>query len=642
VDYHALSYTWGSSDETTEIVLNGQRLIVRKNLDNALRAMRHPKLGITVWTDAICIDQTNIPERNRHLPLMASIYDTATSVISYLGTMSHGDDEDAQLALNLIPLFPLVPMRMDEKGHWIFKKNDNDEPIGVEKYPRLCGACYQLLTRQYFRRVWILQEVTHGSNLTVGCGDNFDLSFDQVNNAAAHLLSMLQRDPKLKGQMIAATPGLHSVSTSELSYVRKLFYFRFLNSRGSDTTGMLMWAQTNVNEIKSDHPGYLETAILARDFEATDSRDKIFALWNLAKDKKGLELSMDYTKSVSQTYEEFAKAWAVQHGSLDIIGAAELEQFQKDSNKPNVDPLSPSWSPNWAVKSKASCLIRRETIPQDTFRWFQNRDGPLYSADGGMKNADFENPLFSFDGGALHATGVIVDRLEHWLYRSVSDEEKESSKTVHGETKEEWDLRNGQFSALCGAYENGKHSDLYASVEQAATAMFYGDVPSAWPAREQHPEEVQERQKQGNFLCDTKRSRHVVFYGGSYSTLQASEVSKEVLRGREPCISENGYMCLAPDYLKPTPLVEQNDGKNEQIGNDGVADETRPLLVAILATCSVPVILVPLEEDDTYQLVGTVFMQGWMEGEGLRGMMDVEDLKEFWTLLSDNGKFTIR
>ena len=59
--------------------------------------------------------------------------------------------------------------------------------------------------------------------------------------------------------------------------------------------------------------------------------------------------------------------------------------------------------------------------------------------------------------------------------------------------------------------------------------------------------------------------------------------------------------------------------------------EKSSLRLAILATCSVPVLL--LEDpanDGTYKLLGTCFIQGWMEGKILKQEMDYEDLHEFW------------
>jgi hypothetical protein len=53
--------------------------------------------------------------------------------------------------------------------------------------------------------------------------------------------------------------------------------------------------------------------------------------------------------------------------------------------------------------------------------------------------------------------------------------------------------------------------------------------------------------------------------------------------------------------------------------------------MAILATCSVPVLLQELpERPGTFKLRGTCFVQGWMDGEMLANYMDVETPQEFW------------
>jgi hypothetical protein len=51
-DYVALSYTWGTTDETSEIVVNGKPVKVRPNLECALRVLREKgpiRAGMKVW-----------------------------------------------------------------------------------------------------------------------------------------------------------------------------------------------------------------------------------------------------------------------------------------------------------------------------------------------------------------------------------------------------------------------------------------------------------------------------------------------------------------------------------------------------------------------------------------------------------------
>ena len=53
--YHALSYTWGLKDNV--------EFFARHNLWEALTALRHPMTNMTIWVDALCVDQENASER---------------------------------------------------------------------------------------------------------------------------------------------------------------------------------------------------------------------------------------------------------------------------------------------------------------------------------------------------------------------------------------------------------------------------------------------------------------------------------------------------------------------------------------------------------------------------------------------------
>src|SRR5262245_9932896 len=63
IDYAALSYTWGAIERPYEIIVNGNRLPITKNLYLALRYLRCQEQDQIIWIDAICIDQENDKER---------------------------------------------------------------------------------------------------------------------------------------------------------------------------------------------------------------------------------------------------------------------------------------------------------------------------------------------------------------------------------------------------------------------------------------------------------------------------------------------------------------------------------------------------------------------------------------------------
>jgi hypothetical protein len=53
---------------------------IRKNLFSFLEVWQEESHPVTLWIDAICINQEDILERNRQVALMYKIYRTATSV----------------------------------------------------------------------------------------------------------------------------------------------------------------------------------------------------------------------------------------------------------------------------------------------------------------------------------------------------------------------------------------------------------------------------------------------------------------------------------------------------------------------------------------------------------------------------------
>jgi hypothetical protein len=65
--YEALSYTWGSSDNPEDIYIgtSGNYVAsVTQNLTCALQHLRYEDRPRTLWIDAICVDQANLPERS--------------------------------------------------------------------------------------------------------------------------------------------------------------------------------------------------------------------------------------------------------------------------------------------------------------------------------------------------------------------------------------------------------------------------------------------------------------------------------------------------------------------------------------------------------------------------------------------------
>ncbi|PMD53636.1 uncharacterized protein K444DRAFT_700269, partial [Hyaloscypha bicolor E] len=130
-DYVALSYTWGNTDETSEIVVNGKPVKVRPNLECALRVLREKgpiRAGMKVWIDALCLNQMDTNEKNAQVPRMREIYQRALNVVVWLG-----------------PENPLL---------W-------HSQIDCEQgsLQNCWEGMRSLMLTQYWKRVWIVQEL---------------------------------------------------------------------------------------------------------------------------------------------------------------------------------------------------------------------------------------------------------------------------------------------------------------------------------------------------------------------------------------------------------------------------------------------------------------------------------------------------
>lgn len=83
--YEALLYCWGDASITQNIEVEGYRFPVTTNLFAALNSLRLEDSPRILWIDAICIDQSNIAERETQVGLMRNIYQQAHRAVICLG-----------------------------------------------------------------------------------------------------------------------------------------------------------------------------------------------------------------------------------------------------------------------------------------------------------------------------------------------------------------------------------------------------------------------------------------------------------------------------------------------------------------------------------------------------------------------------
>jgi hypothetical protein len=198
--YRCLSYTWHPRYPLHEIEIDGCLMSVGDNLYQFLLTYRKYQQehrvwpnqphedyrgSLPLWIDALCIDQSNITERNHQVWQMGSIYKTAKQVLIWLGTLgaemqSFLGEMDMLARSKFIESLDALSKELRKsvksedsiysvEEREIFKTEYSTMEIKqqiadkLEQWP----SALQLLSEQYgifqalpyWRRVWIAQEI---------------------------------------------------------------------------------------------------------------------------------------------------------------------------------------------------------------------------------------------------------------------------------------------------------------------------------------------------------------------------------------------------------------------------------------------------------------------------------------------------
>jgi hypothetical protein len=101
--YTALSYTWGSQDRSAQLIVDtggvnqGESAIdITESLETALLQLRE-STKITLWIDQLCINQDDVYEKSKQVPLMKIIYKKAIDVLVWLGPATNESDHLLQI-----------------------------------------------------------------------------------------------------------------------------------------------------------------------------------------------------------------------------------------------------------------------------------------------------------------------------------------------------------------------------------------------------------------------------------------------------------------------------------------------------------------------------------------------------------------
>ncbi|KAJ2989710.1 hypothetical protein NUW58_g3329 [Xylaria curta] len=260
ITYEAVSYTWGSQGKPYSINIQGERLNITFNLWCILHDLRLREKDRYLWIDAISINQNDVAERAHQVQRMRKIYGNAECVLFCLGVAS---TESANIFLA-----SLVYLRGETGGyrwplndaHWetawenVRKSLRSDYGDQFEK--RQQEGLEEILNKQWFRRVWILQEVASARRALILCYG--------AESVPSHIFVM----------------GIRLMD-------------RCLNEHSQSVVG-LMPGPEGFSHM-AYHSDLYSILIRFSKSEASDQRDRIYALLGLCTD--GTPLKPDYEMS---------------------------------------------------------------------------------------------------------------------------------------------------------------------------------------------------------------------------------------------------------------------------------------------------------------------------------------------------------
>lgn len=516
--YDALSYTWGSPDKPHKLRIGNSNLPIGENLRAALLMLRDPYWHRSIWVDAVCINQDDVKERNHQVHIMKRIYSKAASVVIWLGP----GNLSSQAAIDLII-----------KRNWPDGYDDSMKRKELlENKDQSLRRLSAIFKRRWWKRIWIVQEVVAARELVILCGKDI-LPWAFVRRAC------------------------NEIRQSEFSSGEKAKLLRNSGYRNYTALDNFRARRGTMSLTK-----YLQCT---KDYEASDMRDKLYALIGVASDISPEDIVPDYAKSPRVVFLDLVRFLVERRRNLDIISSGRLfrpsltmqhspqQEFESAGN-------IPSWMPDWRVS--------RSLRPLNG----EDMDGSSYRA-GGDTGAVVRMEAFPAE---LSVEGIVVDRVD-FFGGSINSPAQDSLPTL-----QRWQYIAGQHLASNSNFGAVTPSDFWTTIVAGRNYL------ATWGVGKSSQQAVAALEHGGGFFSAAKDSKQV-----RVTECFFDAVTRAVM-GRRFFITKNKRMGLG------VPEIQLNDR------------------VVVLKGCSVPLIMRAV--GDHMVVVGEAYVSGIMDGEVIKGL----------------------
>ncbi|KAK0516796.1 hypothetical protein JMJ35_001399 [Cladonia borealis] len=350
--YEALSYVWGDDSRRNEFYLaDGTVLYLNDNLFEALQYLPQRCETEYLWIDQICIDQSNIKERNHQVKIMGNIYRHAYKVLIWM-------DADDSVARSLNDLWE--DFRKEAK---VTSRARLEEFVDSKRKVYLAEGESNIRNRlqnqvwhhPWFSRAWVFQE-----------------------------LALSQRAVFVFGQ----------TSTMFLTVVwisRAVYPLTYGTQKFDWHTAATMTAMDRMNRHWNHKDQHLLTIHFLSEmcpiYQASDPRDLIYAFMGLFSSKPSLheysserEIQPNYALSYNSVLADVAayfvsrgkgnccikkatnRCWLCQYGdrnALDILAHINRDlpvpSHGNATFRPSPETGLPSWAPDWKYSRSSWC-----------------------------------------------------------------------------------------------------------------------------------------------------------------------------------------------------------------------------------------------------------------------------------------------
>ncbi|KAH8680720.1 hypothetical protein BX600DRAFT_491068 [Xylariales sp. PMI_506] len=305
--------------EVAHVLRNSDSL--EKRTEAMLIHNRQPDNDIyDMWIDAICINQSDVAERTAQVALMSRIFSTAKSVVVWLG-----------------------PEDMSTQSASVALQKDRITKNGLRDVRNL-------ISRSWFTRKWIIQEISLAQAIEVWCG-SFQINLDCLLGYGLERISPA-------GKLLESPPAKLSLGRKGLGVWDVLVMRHWI--------GQIL--KPTLDCTKRLLPPSLPALIaLTWHFQSKDPRDRIFALLGIVSrypvEDTPCDLVADYSMS---TEDLFLKAGRL---FVEAKGRNEIHHWNKTSEI--LEPLEglsfvqhelaavrdkPSWVPDFCSNLRTARL----------------------------------------------------------------------------------------------------------------------------------------------------------------------------------------------------------------------------------------------------------------------------------------------